>query len=67
MAKLNVMKTIEQAQKCIRSGYTMSYDAMQELYKKNCNEPWNMMCDSFFLGYAQGLKAAKAEIRRKKL
>lgn len=64
MAKLNLTKTIEQAQKCILPGYGMSCSTMQELYEKNYNNPWGMICDSFFFGYAQATKAAKAEQRR---
>ena len=63
MAKLNVIKTIEGTKGKINSKYDMAYNDI-EVIQKNCNGVFDMICNSFMLGYAQGVKATKAETRR---
>lgn len=69
MAQLNVMRAIEKARKDIPVGYTMTAATMCELYEKNskgrsCDNLWDMLNDGFYLGYAQGVKATKAKMKK---
>ena len=66
MAALNVMQTIKD--------YTgtgkinLRYDICNkdvELIAKNSSCTYEAICNSFVFGYAQGLKAYKAEMKRK--
>ena len=63
MAKLNVNRAIEQAAKEIPSGYTMTCGTMREILNKNANDTCGVLFDGFYLGFAQGMKVAKAKMR----
>ena len=65
MAKLNVIKTIEGTKGKINRKYDMTYNDMEVIYKYS-GGAFDMICNSFMLGYAQGVKAAKAETRSAK-
>jgi hypothetical protein len=41
----------------------MGCDNVNEIYRTNSNV-FDMICDAFVFGYAQGIKSAKAEIRK---
>ena len=66
MAQLNVMKTIEEARKDISAKYDVSASALNEIIE-NFYHPYSIASAAFALGYAQGMKAARAEENRKKM
>lgn len=64
MAKINVEKTIKSVRGKINPRYDIEYGAVLEIANRNDNLFWTI-ADSFAFGYAQGMKAAKAEMRKK--
>jgi hypothetical protein len=63
MAKLNTMKTIKGIIGKINERYDMTYDDI-EVIRSNSQDDWDLICNGFRLGYAQGIKAVRAEMRR---
>jgi hypothetical protein len=64
MARLNVMRTIEETRPKINVRYDIGIDDI-ELICTNSPHPYYLVANSFTLGYAQGMKAAKAEMKRR--
>lgn len=64
MAKINVEKTIKSVRGKVNPRYDIEYDAVLEIANKSDGLFW-AIADSFAFGYAQGMKAAKAEMRKK--
>ena len=62
MPERNIMKIIKNTKK--RKGYDM-YLHEACLLLDNANSNINAVCNSFTFGYAQGMKAARAEIKSK--
>ena len=64
MAKLNLRKTIEQGEKIINPYYDLQIENIYELEAKKQDRA-GMICDAFVLGYVQGVKATKVELKKK--
>lgn len=64
MAKLNVAKAIENGRKCTPIGYTMTLGTLRLIYERNNGNAFDMVGDSFYLGVAQGMKIAKAKMKK---
>lgn len=61
--KLNTMKTIEQFRGKINPRYDIGCSDLKVL-SENIPGRYELISDSFVLGYAQGYKAKAAELRR---
>lgn len=59
----NVKNVIKSVRGTINPYYDMGYENVREIYRINSNV-CDMICDAFAFGYAQGIKAAKAETRK---
>ena len=59
----SVKKVIESVRGTVNPYYDMGCDNVNEIYRTNSNV-FDMICDAFVFGYAQGIKSAKAEIRK---
>lgn len=59
----NVKNVIKSVRGTINPYYDMGYENVREIYRINSNV-CDMICDAFAFGYAQGIKAAKAEMRK---
>lgn len=64
MAKLNVENAIKRGRKQVKYGYTLTVGAMQEIWDRNSGDAFDILCDGFYLGVTQGIKIAKAELKR---
>lgn len=64
MAKLNIRRAINSTIGKINPHYDMTVGNMRQIRKEN-DDWFGMINDSFRLGYVQGMKAAKAEMRKK--
>ena len=62
MARLNVMKLIESGKKKINRRYTLDLKNITDI-EENSNNIFDMQYNFFVIGYIQGMKAAKAELR----
>ena len=60
----NTVKTINSYKGKINPRYELGSLDIQAIYKSSRNT-YNMICDAFVLGYAQGVKATKSELKRK--
>nr|DAE24667.1 MAG TPA: hypothetical protein [Siphoviridae sp. ctvFN21] len=59
----NTMKVIKSVRGSINPYYDMSHTNINEIYTNNTNL-FDMLCDAFNFGYAQGRKATLSEIRK---
>lgn len=59
----NTMKVINSVRGSINPYYDMSHTNINEIYNNNTNL-FDMLCDAFNFGYAQGSKATKVEMRK---
>lgn len=59
----NAMKVVETSIGKINTAYEMSVDNIAEIYEAS-NDSFEMICNGFKFGYMQGMKAAKAEMRK---
>lgn len=59
----NAMKVIEASAGKINVAYDMSIENISEIYEASGN-PFNMISNGFRFGYMQGMKAAKAEVKK---
>ncbi len=64
MARLNAAKLIKKT--TINPRYDVSILNVQEVFRISDYKAFSLFDNSFRLGYAQGMKAAKAEMRGKK-
>ncbi len=64
MPRLNMRNTINNTKGKINRHYDMTYDNILQIYRES-RDWYDLVSDSFRLGYAQGMKAAKAEMKRK--
>lgn len=64
-----IIKTVEEKIKGLKINprYDMRCSEFAENYKKTCVEPFNGVACSFKLGYLNGYKACKAEIKKKSI
>lgn len=62
---VNTMKTIEQTHGKINARYDMCNANILDIANSTSNK-YEMIMDSFVFGYAQGMKAAKAELKKLK-
>lgn len=60
---VNVMKVIKKTKGTINTLYDASYQNIIDIMDNNKSEI-DMVCDAFTFGYAQGLKAAKTELKK---
>lgn len=60
----DVMGKIKGTHGQINPIYDMDTESMDSIYKAS-NGPFEMICNGFRLGYAQGMKAAKSELKEK--
>ena len=65
MAKLNLRKTIEQGEKIINPYYDLTVENLCEVVRSNKHRG-EMVSNAFILGYLQGVKATKAEMKKKR-
>ena len=65
MANLDVIKIIEKARGSINTRYDMDTIDIRAILTKRHSEPVGVAIDSFAFGYIQGVKATKAEMKRK--
>jgi hypothetical protein len=59
----NAMKIIEESVGKINVAYEMSVENIDQIYEAS-NDPFGMISNGFRFGYMQGMKAAKAEMRK---
>lgn len=59
----NTMEVIRNAYGHINPYYDMAHNNVNDIYQNNKNE-FDMICDAFTFGYAQGRKAMKSELRK---
>ena len=62
---VNTMKTIEQTHGRINPRYDLCKQNILDIANSTLNQ-YEMIMDSFVFGYAQGVKAAKAEMKKAK-
>ena len=62
MARLNVMKLIEDNRGKINTKYDLAIRQIDEI-ESNSLSKLDLICNIFVFGYMQGIKAAKAELR----
>lgn len=60
----NVVEKAESMMGKIPSGYQMSMSQIIELYNAFSNDQVSLIINSFQFGYMQGMKAAKAEMKK---
>lgn len=63
MAELNAMKAIEENIGKIDTKYDLSIKQMKDILV-NCKGQYDVIYNFFAIGYIQGQKAAKAEMRK---
>lgn len=63
MARLDVMKTISTNKGKINIRYDLDVLSFNEILD-NSMDSWDLIYNSFVLGYAQGMKAIKAEMKK---
>ena len=63
MEQLNVMKAIKENKEKINYNYDLSLKQIKEI-ENNCSSKWELTYNFFVIGYVQGKKAAKAEMRK---
>lgn len=61
--KLNVKKVIESYQKVYNRRYEPKAMQLKELYEMSSN-PFDLITNAFAFGYVQGMKAAKAKMKK---
>lgn len=66
MARIDTAKTIKQGENILNQRYDMGHDTVMYI-KNNSTSFFDLIVKGFYFGYAQGVKATKAEMRRKKL
>lgn len=59
----NAIKLIEASTEKINVAYEMSIGNMTEIYEAS-STPFEMISNSFAFGYMQGMKAARAKMRK---
>ena len=59
----NTMKLINQAKICINKNYSLYVSNIDDIYKAS-NDSFMLITNSFRFGYMQGMKAAKAELKK---
>ena len=64
MARLNTLKAIENGRKIINRNYSMTTYDIDVIWQNSRNDFVCAMSNSFYLGYVQGVKAAKAEMKK---
>lgn len=64
MAKLNMRRTINSTRGKINPYYDMTIRNIKQIEEENQNL-FGVISDSFRFGYAQGMKAARAELRKR--
>lgn len=64
MANLDVIKLIEKARDLINTRYDMEVRDIKAILANRHSEPIGVAIDSFAFGYIQGVKAAKAEMKK---
>lgn len=63
MARLNVMRTIENSVGKIDENYDLCAGHIQEI-ANNSDSQFDLICNMFRFGYMQGVKAQKAKSRK---
>ncbi len=63
MPKLNVMKVINENREKINTRYNLGVSGFNEILN-NSVDSWDLIYNSFSIGYIQGMKAAKKEIKK---
>lgn len=61
----NVIKKTNTMIGKINPYYDMTSSNVRELYDAYPNQPFELICSSFKFGYLQGMKAARAEMKRR--
>ena len=61
----NLIQKIEDARRIINKRYCMNVENVVEI-RNNSDDEFRLMSNCFVFGYMQGMKAAKAETRKKK-
>ena len=64
MARINVLKVLSETKGTINRYYDATIDDIRAIKRKNDADLFGSMCDSFVFGYAQGMKAAKTEMKK---
>lgn len=59
----NTMKHIRKAEQLENDKYSLRMNNINDIKKASVDE-WSLICNSFYFGYIQGMKAAKAEMRK---
>ena len=60
----NTMKLVNKAEGKISDGYDMHTKNMLDIYNASNGDRCRMIFNAFRFGYMQGMKAAKAEMRK---
>ncbi len=64
--RLNIERCIEQIEGEINPYYDLDLSGLQKLIEIS-RSPYALMDNSFRLGYVQGMKAAKAEMKKRRV
>lgn len=65
MARMNVEKRIKEGMRICNTHYSMSYADICYILEHS-TDIVDTLCNGFYIGYAQGVRAAKAELKRRK-
>lgn len=60
----NVIYKVKQFTGKVNPYYDMRIDELDQIYKFSRNDMCECICNAFTFGYIQGMKAAKAEIKK---
>lgn len=60
----NTMELVEKTSGCINARYDMHICNLLDIHKAS-SDTYDMICNGFRFGYIQGMKAAKAEERKR--
>ena len=59
----NTMKVVASSLKVINANYDLYAENIKDIYAKS-NNVYDLICNGFRFGYMQGMKAAKAQLRK---
>lgn len=62
----NTMKLIDSSIGCIDDKYDMTYENMEDI-RRESKGFYDLVCNSFRFGYMQGMKAARAEVKKNQI
>lgn len=58
----NTMQLIGESARCINEKYDIKVENIKDI-RQSSNDLYDMICNSFYFGYAQGIKASRTEVK----